>query len=164
MLNIDRMKLTDISPVLKIERFCFGEGWTATPFTKELERNDCAYFVARLGNEIVGYSGCWQILEELHVTIMAVLPSCRRKKIGQKLLIALLREGISNGAKWATLEVKASNIEAQRLYQKFGFAVKGRRKQYYHQDGEDALIMWTEDIDDNYIKLLESIELELVKV
>jgi ribosomal-protein-alanine N-acetyltransferase len=165
MVSIIKMQSTHISDVLSLEKICFGEGWTSTPFDKELYRNDCSYFIAVENGFIVGYSGSWTILEELHITIMAVHPNHRKHKTGQKLLINLIKEGLDSGAKWVTLEVKASNIPAQKLYEKFGFSVKGRRKQYYHQDREDALIMWTEEIDTpEYSKRLLDIESELLKV
>lgn len=165
MLSIIKMGSNHIADVLILEKLCFGEGWTSTPFDKELNRNDCSYFIAMENGFIVGYSGSWTILEELHITIMAVHPRHRKNKIAQRLLINLIKEGLNSGAKWVTLEVKASNIPAQKLYEKFGFSVKGRRKQYYHQDKEDALIMWTEEIDTpEYNKRLLDIENELIKV
>ncbi len=165
MLSVVKMNYEDISDVLKLEKTCFGDGWTSTPFDKELKRNDCSYFVAKIENNIIGYSGSWTILEELHITIMAVHPDYRKNKIGQKLLINLIKEGLNSGAKWVTLEVKATNVAAQRMYEKFGFSVKGRRKQYYQQDREDALIMWTEEIDSSeYLNLLIKIEGEMLKV
>ncbi|MEK7433608.1 MAG: ribosomal protein S18-alanine N-acetyltransferase [Cyanobacteriota bacterium] len=147
MIVINKMTIEDIDIVSKIEKLCFGEGWTPTPFDKELKRGDCSYFIARENDKIVGYSGTWLILEELHIIIIAVIPDFRERKIGQKLLINLLKDGVKNGAKWSTLEVKSTNIPAQKMYEKFGFAVKGVRKKYYHQDGQDAFIMWTEEID-----------------
>lgn len=159
------MQDENIEDVLKLEKICFGEGWTSTPFDKELSRSDCSYFIALDDGKLVGYSGSWTILEELHVTIMAVHPKYRKNKIGQMLLINLIKEGLKSGAKWVTLEVKASNIPAQKLYEKFGFSVKGRRKQYYQQDREDALIMWTEEIDlPEYNEKLMYIEREILKV
>lgn len=165
MVTIVKMQSENIEAVLKLEKLCFGEGWTSTPFDKELLRPDCSYFVALDSGNVVGYSGSWTILEELHVTIMAVHPKYRKNKIGQMLLTNLIREGLKSGAKWVTLEVKASNIPAQKLYEKFGFTVKGRRKQYYQQDREDALIMWTEEIDQpDYTEKLLNIERELLKI
>src|SRR5512136_157879 len=110
MIRIEKMTHADIEPVLRLEKLCFGDRWNSTPFASELERADCSYFVVRDGKNVIGYSGCWLILEELHITIMAVHPEYRRKKIGQRLLTQLLHEGKNNGARWATLEVKASNI------------------------------------------------------
>ncbi len=165
MINIDRMTMEDVEQVLLLERTCFGEGWTSTPFDRELSREDCSYFLAKDNNTLIGYSGSWLILEELHVIIMAVHPDYRRKKIGQKLLIELINDGLKNNAKWVTLEVKVTNMEAQRLYEKFGFSVKGRRKNYYQQDRQDALIMWTDDIGTpEYQEKLAAIENELMKV
>jgi ribosomal-protein-alanine N-acetyltransferase len=164
-MQIIKMTNNDVEDVLKLEKLCFGEKWTSTPFASELERADCTYYVAKEGTKLTGYCGCWLILEELHITIMAVHPDYRRKKIGQKLLVKQLIEGLNNSAKWATLEVKASNIEAQKLYEKFGFTVKGRRKQYYQQDRQDALIMWTEEIETpQYKELLNNIQNELLKI
>lgn len=165
MVSVIKMKAENIADVLKLEKACFGEGWTSTPFDRELDRSDCSYFVATDNDVIIGYGGSWTILEELHITIMAVHPTFRKNKIGQHLLVKLIKEGLNSGAKWVTLEVKATNIAAQKLYEKFGFSVKGRRKQYYQQDREDALIMWTEEIDNNeYKDLLTKIESEIIKV
>lgn len=160
------MAMEDAESVLQLEKICFGEGWTPTPFDRELLRNDCSYFLAKDDtNNLIGYSGSWLILEEIHITIMAVHPFYRGKKIAQRLLVNLLHDGIKNGAKWATLEVKATNIEAQKLYEKFGFTVKGRRKNYYQQDRQDALIMWTDDLEaDEYQERLKMIENQLLKV
>ncbi len=159
------MSIEDIPRTLELEKHCFGEGWTPTPFEKELLRTDCSYFIIKDGDKVVGYSGTWLILEELHLTIMAVHMGYRRKKLGQKLLLNLLRDGVVNGAKWCTLEVKANNFPAQRMYEKFGFVAKGLRKQYYHQDRQDAIIMWTEELDTpEYQDLLNKIESELIKV
>ena len=85
------MSIEDISKTLELEKTCFGEGWTATPFEKELIRNDCSYFIIKDEDKVVGYSGTWLILEELHLTIMAIHPSYRRKQLGQRLLINLLK-------------------------------------------------------------------------
>jgi len=162
MITIEYMKPQYVEDVLKLERTCFGSGWTSTPFNRELDRNDCAYFVAKENGQIIGYSGYWLLLEELHVTIMGVNPELRNKKTGQILLIKLIREGIKNGAKWSTLEVKATNIPAIKLYEKFGFTVMGRRKHYYQQDGQDALIMWTSELDSEvYQELLNNLEKEV---
>lgn len=164
MITIQPMSLEDVQGVMIVEKACFGEGWTSTPFEKEIERPDCYYFVAKDGDTVIGYSGGWLIVEELHVIIMGVKPTYRKHKIGQRLLINLLRAGIMNGAKWSTLEVKANNTPAQKMYEKFRYTVKGRRKQYYQQDKQDALIMWTEEIDTNEYNIhLDNIEKEVTE-
>jgi ribosomal-protein-alanine N-acetyltransferase len=152
MLTIDNLRIEEINEVLKIEKICFGENWLSTPFEREINKDECIYIVAKYNNKIVGYAGAWIIIDEIHVTIMAVLPEYRKNKIGQKLLKNLLIKGIEKGGKWATLEVKESNIPAQKLYEKFNFCIKGRRRKYYQQDQEDALIMWTEEINNKEYK------------
>lgn len=161
MIVIEKLDKKDINKVLEIEKICFGNGWIPTPFEREIDKEECIYLVAKDNNEdeIIAYGGAWVIVDEVHITIMGVLPDYRKNKIGQKILLNLLREGIKKGAKWATLEVKESNIPAQKLYQKFGFSIRGRRKKYYHQDGEDALIMWTEEINSKqYKNFLDTID------
>jgi len=87
--------------------------------------------------------GClWGILDEAHITVMAVHPDVKRQGLGQAMLLALLERARLRGLERATLEVKASNQPAISLYQKFGFKVAGTRKGYYQDTGEDALILW----------------------
>lgn len=91
---------------------------------------------------ILGIACLWSILEEAHITILAVHPDCQRQGLGQVLLWALLRSAWKRGLEWATLEVRVSNRTAIALYQKFGFSEVGRRRRYYQDTGEDALILW----------------------
>ncbi len=95
---------------------------------------------------LVGYGGVWINLDEGHITTIAVDPHCRGRSIGELLLNALIDQAIELGAANLTLEVRVSNVVAQSLYRKYGFEVAGRRKRYYTDDGEDALIMWTEKL------------------
>ncbi|NJN57619.1 MAG: ribosomal protein S18-alanine N-acetyltransferase [Leptolyngbyaceae cyanobacterium SL_5_9] len=91
---------------------------------------------------LLGIGCLWAILEEAHITILAVHPDYQRQGLGQILLWALLRSAWQRGLEWATLEVRASNRAAIALYQKFGFSEVGRRRRYYQDSGEDALILW----------------------
>lgn len=91
---------------------------------------------------IVGLGCLWSILEEAHITILAVHPDYRHQGFGQLLLYALLRDAKRRRLEWATLEVKPSNQAALSLYHKFGFKEAGRRRRYYKDTGEDALILW----------------------
>ena len=93
-------------------------------------------------NSLIGLGCFWSILEEAHITILAVHPDYQRQGLGQLLLYALLRDAIQLKLEWATLEVKPSNQAARSLYQKFGFTEAGRRRRYYKDTGEDALILW----------------------
>jgi SSU ribosomal protein S18P alanine acetyltransferase (EC 2.3.1.-) len=90
--------------------------------------------------QVVGYGGLWVVADEAHINTLAVHPEWRRRNIGERLLQALLDKASALHASSATLEVRVSNLAAQRLYQKFGFVEVGRRKRYY-RDGEDALLM-----------------------
>jgi ribosomal-protein-alanine N-acetyltransferase len=93
-------------------------------------------------NSLLGLGCFWSILEEAHITILAVHPDYQRQGLGQLLLYALLRDAKRRQLEWATLEVKPSNQAALSLYQKFGFSEAGRRRRYYKDTGEDALILW----------------------
>ena len=141
--------------VITIEEKAYGEHhWSKESFlnelSNELARYNCAF--DEDGN-LVGYSGCWQILEEVHITNIAVSPDFRRKKVGEKLLKRIVDECYENMAKYITLEVRVSNTPAINLYEKYGFKSLGVRKGYYQNNNEDALIMWTENIFYDKFKL-----------
>ncbi|MBI2952904.1 MAG: ribosomal protein S18-alanine N-acetyltransferase [Chloroflexi bacterium] len=95
---------------------------------------------------LAGYAGLWLMLDEAHITTIAVRPQLRGQGIGELLLIGLADTAIALGAKYLTLEVRVSNTVAQNLYRKFGFHEEGVRKRYYSDNGEDALIMWSEPL------------------
>src|SRR5882672_9854175 len=96
---------------------------------------------------IVGYAGIWVMTDEAHVTTIASAPTMRGRGVGEFLLVALIRRGIEVGARWMTLEVRASNSIAQSLYRKYTFKEMGVRRRYYSDNGEDALVMWTDALD-----------------
>jgi ribosomal-protein-alanine N-acetyltransferase len=96
---------------------------------------------------IVGYAGIWVMTDEAHVTTIASHPDVRGKGVGEFLLVALIHRGIEVGARWMTLEVRASNSVAQNLYRKYTFKEMGVRRRYYSDNGEDALVMWTDALD-----------------
>lgn len=146
-VRIDPMRVEDIPRVLEIERQCFSTPWPRDAYRRELQENRTAcYLVARQDGVVVGYAGMWVILEEAHVTTLAVGPHYRRRKIGERLLVALIEEARARGARWVTLEVRRSNHAAQALYRKYGFRDVHVRPRYYSDNGEDALIMWTGNI------------------
>jgi ribosomal-protein-alanine N-acetyltransferase len=95
---------------------------------------------------IIGFAGLWLMVDEAHITTIAVHPDYRRRGLGELLLTSLIDIGYEIGAKWITLEVRVSNYTAQNLYRKYGFREAGIRHRYYSDNGEDALIMWTEEI------------------
>src|SRR5579859_1074650 len=96
---------------------------------------------------IVGYAGIWVMTDEAHVTTIASHPDVRGRGVGEFLLLALIHRGIEVGARWMTLEVRASNSVAQGLYRKYTFKEMGVRRRYYSDNGEDALVMWTDALD-----------------
>ncbi|GBD28617.1 Ribosomal-protein-alanine acetyltransferase [bacterium HR31] len=146
-VHIEPMRLEDIPRVLEIERQCFSTPWPRDAYRRELQENRSAcYLVARQNGVVVGYAGMWVILEEAHVTTLAVEPRYRRRKVGERLLAALIEEARARGARWVTLEVRRSNHAAQALYRKYGFREVHVRPRYYSDNGEDALIMWTGNI------------------
>ena len=99
-----------------------------------------------VSGRLVGYGGFWHILDEIHISNIAVHPEYQRKGLGRILLIHLLEEAITRKASKAALEVRRSNIAAQSLYDAFGFRIVTVRKNYYSDEGEDALVMWNDDI------------------
>jgi ribosomal-protein-alanine N-acetyltransferase len=148
-VTIGPMRMEDLGRVLEIEQASFPTPWPRDAYTHELRDNRLAcYLTARSLHEIVGYAGMWVILEEAHVTTIAVAPDQRRRRIGERLLIALLDESMRRGVRWMTLEVRRTNTGAQLLYQKYGFKEIGVRNGYYSDNREDAIVMWTGNIWD----------------
>ncbi len=146
-LNIRAMEMTDIDAVLAVEEASFITPWSRSAFVAEVEDNDLAcYLVAEAGGKVVGYAGMWVILDEAHVTNVALLPACRGQGLGMRLMNALCRIAKALGAVRMTLEVRPSNHAAQRLYGKLGFEVRGIRPGYYTDTREDAVIMWLDKL------------------
>ena len=133
----------DIIPMAQMDILCFSAPWSEESFRKEITENRLAfYIVAEISGRMVGYAGLWGIVDEGHITNVAVHPDFRRKGIGEALITVLLSHTRENGILSHTLEVRASNEAAISLYSKFGFKPAGLRKNYYEDNGEDAIIMW----------------------
>jgi ribosomal-protein-alanine N-acetyltransferase len=96
---------------------------------------------------IVGFAGLWLMVDEAHVTTIAMHPNFRRRGLGEYMLASLIEIAYDIGAKWVTLEVRVTNYNAQNLYRKYGFHEAGLRHRYYSDNQEDALIMWTNEIN-----------------
>ena len=147
-IKIRKMETSDIDDVIEIEKVVYGEHhWSKDSFLSELN-NDLAQYYSALdeNNSVCGYAGIWKILEEVHITNIAVAPKVQRKHIGEALLISIIENCYKNKVKYITLEVRVSNKAAIGLYEKYGFKSFGTRKGYYQNNNEDALIMWTENI------------------
>ncbi len=141
-VEIEIMTLEHLADVVRIEQASFSSPWSQDSFLNEITSNlHAAYFVARPAGQaaVVGYAGMWLVLNEAHITTLAVDPVCRRQQIGSLLLDRLMREAFLQGARFIFLEVRDSNTCAQGMYEKFSFTVRGRRKRYYRD--EDALVM-----------------------
>ena len=159
-VHITPMRRRHLRAVLKIEEQVYPRPWTHSLFVSELAlRSTRAYIVAKVGRDIVGYSGLMMSLTDGHITTVAVDPVWQRHHVGTRLLLALAREAIARDATALTLEARLSNKRAQDLYRRFGFVPVGVRKGYYVDTGEDALVMWAYDVNtESYDELLAGIE------
>lgn len=131
--------------VLALDRQCLGGLWTEAGYRRELDSPNSDLLVLLADQQVIGFGCLWAILEEAHITTLAIHPHYHRRQLGQLLLIQLLHSARQRQLTHATLEVRASNQPALNLYQKFGFRTAGCRKRYY-SDGEDALILWSSQL------------------
>jgi len=138
-----KMTLHDVDEVYKIEKESFTLAWTKEAFEQEMVKNEFAYYVVAETEEgIIGYCGMWLVIDEAHITNIAISPSQRGKKLGEALMKAAIDAANAQGAKLMTLEARVSNIVAINLYKKLGFQNGGIRKGYYTDNQEDAIVMW----------------------
>ena len=153
-VRIRRMGTRDVDAVTEIEKATFARPWSRESFLQEMERNKAArYLVAEKDGRVIGYAGAWIILDESHITNIAVAEAERGRGVGRKLTEALMQYISNLGAAYATLEVRVSNERAQNLYKSLGFVSVGRRKRYYEDNGEDAFLMVCEhmpDVEDDF--------------
>ena len=146
-LSIEPMLEADVPIVQEIERHIFSTPWPRNAYYRELAaRNSAHYIVLRKDDAIVGYAGMWRMYDEAHVTTIGVRHDFQRRGYGRVLFAALVQAAYEMGAKWVTLEVRTSNDTAMRMYEGFGFKIIGRRKGYYTDNGEDAVVMWSDSI------------------
>lgn len=149
MINVDiePMVTKDIDSVVNISILSFSSPWSKESFENELVNNKYSrYLVAKKDGNVVGYGGMWIIIDESHITNIAIHPEYRGIGIGDALLDAMLQICRLEFIPCITLEVRASNIIAQNMYHKFGFIKEGVRRKYYQDTGEDGIIMWKRDI------------------
>jgi len=163
--KLRRMHRADVPEVFALEQRIFPTPWTQKSYEFELERNPASeQWVIEAGGEggvtqVVAYSVCWTLGDELHIANIAVAPRFRRRGLGRRLLAHVLKRAIEKGLQSATLEVRAGNLAAQALYASFDFAEIGRRPRYYSDNHEDALLMQLPRLDS--ARLVSQIE-ELV--
>lgn len=147
-VKISPLKIEDIDGVIKIEESAYGDHhWSKESFVGEVN-NELAHYYALHTSDgtLAGYAGTWHILEEAHITTIAVDKNFRRRKFAEALLRRIIEDCYKEKIKYITLEVRVSNKAAINLYTKYGFSSFGTRKGYYQDNNEDALIMWTKNI------------------
>jgi ribosomal-protein-alanine N-acetyltransferase len=159
-VQLTPMRRRDLRAVLRIEQQVYPRPWTFTLYMSELNmRSSRHYVVARVDGRVVGYAGLLLAGDEAHVTTIAVDPARQRGGVGTRLLLHQARVARARSARHLTLEVRASNAPAQRLYRRFGFTAAGVRKNYYAEVNEDGIVMWAHDIDAGaYAERLDAIE------
>ncbi len=144
-LRFEAMRIPDLDDVLAIENASFPTPWSRAAYHRELVNNGYAtYLVAKIDGRVVSYGGMWVILDEAHVTNIAVHPDFRNLGVGRLTMTALERKARELGACRMTLEVRVSNAAARHLYESLGFRGTGVRRNYYSDTREDAIVMWKE--------------------
>ncbi|HBD63914.1 MAG TPA: ribosomal-protein-alanine N-acetyltransferase [Clostridiales bacterium] len=142
MTVVSGMRYDDLDQITGIEKECFSLPWSKDSFVRELQ-NDLAYYqCAEENGKIMGYMGMWRVLDECHVTNVAVLPEYRKMGIGSILIEKMVEICKCSEIQAMTLEVRESNAPAIGLYEKYGFVSAGKRPRYYMKPVEDAIIMW----------------------
>jgi len=146
---LEPMRVSDLDEVLIIEHRSFSTPWSLPLFRSELKHDGSHLWVARSGDllaAIAGYVGYRVVVDEMHIVIVAVEPRCRRRGIATQMIAQAMAHARDQGCIRATLEVRASNIEALQLYFRHGFAPVGTRPGYYMRPKEDALILWRDPL------------------
>ncbi len=137
------MKLEDLDQIMILEELCFSVPWSRDAFTNEITKNKLAhYIILEIDEIIVGYGGVWYIVDEGHITNVAIHKDYRKQGLGKELVKGMIEKAKKSNISHMTLEVRKSNIPAITLYERMGFLVAGVRPKYYTDNNEDALIMW----------------------
>ena len=137
------MKEEDIDQILEVEHASFTTPWSREAFYNEIYNNKFAvYIVLEENNKVIGYCGAWIVIDEAHITNVAILPEYRGRKLGEAIMGKMMSVAREMGGKSMTLEVRVTNHVAQSLYRKLGFQNCGIRKNYYSDNQEDGLVMW----------------------
>ncbi|MGH2736667.1 MAG: ribosomal protein S18-alanine N-acetyltransferase [Actinomycetota bacterium] len=162
-VELARMRRRHLRRVMSIESRVYPRPWSATLFLSEMtQKSTRFYLVAKREGIVIGYAGMMYTGREAHVTNIAVDPDVHQRKVGSRLLLALIIEAVAKGSETVSLEVRVTNNNAQAMYQKFGFSVAGVRKGYYVETHEDALVMVVENArSDAYRARLDAISAEL---
>jgi [ribosomal protein S18]-alanine N-acetyltransferase len=142
-ITLRKATLEDLDGIMEVELKSFTLPWSREAFYNEFVNNHFAnYFILIHNNRIIGYCGVWIVIDEAHITNIAISPEYRGLKLGEELLRKMIEFAKLNRVHSMTLEVRVSNNVAQSLYRKLGFQNGGIRKSYYSDNHEDALVMW----------------------
>lgn len=141
-MQIELMNKSHIDGIMEIEKDSFAIPWSRASVEKELRNNLAIYTVVKENDKVVGYGGMWHVVNEGHITNIAVHKDYRRKGIGNIIVNKLIEIAEEKEMIGLTLEVRKSNIPALELYKKNGFKLEGIRPEYYEDNKEDAYIMW----------------------
>lgn len=159
-VSVRPMTVGDLPAVLELEERVYPQPWSEDLFADELRQPNRTYLVAEADGGVVGYAGMLVVDHDAHVTTIAVEPAGRRRRVGSRLMLELVERALAAGARHMTLEVRMSNVDAQRMYERFHFTAVGKRKNYYRD--EDALVMWATGIDgDEYRLAMAALRREL---
>jgi [ribosomal protein S18]-alanine N-acetyltransferase len=189
---LEPMQAEDVPEVSQLDHRCFTNPWPQSAYRRELSNPEGNFYIvlrerlpgAQLREEeaanrpfhrvsrwlwsedeidpIVGYAGMWIRAGEAHVTTIGIAPEVRGRGLGELLFVSLFEEAIARDAEWLTLEVRVSNVQAKRLYEKYGLSKKGVRRRYYSDNGEDADIMWSQSLQDpDYLQTVEGLRDQL---
>jgi [ribosomal protein S18]-alanine N-acetyltransferase len=142
-------KIEHLPSMVELDRTSLGGIWTLSGYQRELDSPNSSLLILSLPTKpeiIIGLGCFWAILEEAHITLLAIHPDYQKQGLGKLLLYKLLEEAVQRQLERATLEVRVSNQSAIALYEQFGFRIAGQRKNYYPQTGESALILWRGDL------------------
>ncbi len=166
--GVARVSVADMSPdhidaVMEIDAVAYPGPWTRAVWERELTDPGRTHVVALADGVLVGHAGTMRVLDEIHITTVAVTPDRRGEGIASELLLNLLDSAVAAGIVSATLEVRAANRDVQRLYSRFGFVPAGVRRGYYSNPADDAIIMWLTDAgSDQSQQRLDHIRTQLV--
>lgn len=146
-LRFEPIADSHIPAIMEIEKVSNSAPWSERSFKNEVDHRHGVFLVGILQGQVVAYGGVWLVIDEAHVTTIAVAAEHRREGIGQRLMIELLKQAQTAGMVCSTLEVRASNDAAIKMYEKFGYNIAATRKGYYPDNKEDAVVMWLYDLD-----------------
>lgn len=150
-LELKFLEVEDLPQVIELDQICFGGFWSLEGYTREIKSPNSTLLIITIPDEenkkVIGLGCLWAILEEAHISLLAIHPDFQGRGLGKLLLLSLLKDAVNRKLERATLEVKETNIKALSLYEKFGFKIAGKRKKYYSNTGEDALVLWCKDLE-----------------